>query len=279
MERINRDILIPYMSAYKTYLKAQVHGENARPLSNEQEEYKRRIAVKAAETLNQESWNESEIGTGAIGNRVIKAVHRNSNLIGRFQVSAFADKIKKDPGAAERVLFDLYHDRKDQECFDQLCGLLGRKYDLMAYLFFILDPGTYLPLRSSIFDGIFKKLQINLQTEGRCSWGNYQEFLSTITSVRDVMREYFQTADVDLLDAHSFLWTLNLDVLNLEKEESEKEEIREKTIEKGTEVLHKSYGKGNISKITEDRIYIQFDCGLRIFPFTDAFEKGYLMLI
>lgn len=279
MASVNRDILIPYMDAYKAYLDGQEHGESARPMSNEQEDYKRGIAAKAAETLGQESWNESEIGTGTIGDHAIKAVQRNLNLIGRFQVSAFSDKVKENPEIAERILYDLYRDRKDQECFDRLCDVFGRKYDLLAYLYFILDPNSYLPLRSSIFDGIFKKLQINLQTAGRCSWENYQDFLSTIAAVRDVMQEYYQTTDVDLLDAHSFLWTLNLDVLNMrETDEAVEEESEvEKTIEVGATFSHKEYGKGVITKLTEEKVYIDFNGKPRIFPYPEAFEKGYLL--
>ena len=93
MATVNLDILRPYLDRYQNYLNRQKRGENVRLLSNVQEDYKRDIAVKAAEILNPESWTEIEIGKGAIGDRVIKAVQRNVNLIGRFQVSGFADKV------------------------------------------------------------------------------------------------------------------------------------------------------------------------------------------
>ena len=280
MANINRDILIPYMDAYRAYLEGQGHRENDRPMSNKQEDYKRGIAAKAAEVLGRESWNRTEIGTGTIGDHAIKAVQRNSNLIGRFQVSAFSDKVKDNPEEAERVLFRLYHDRKDQECFAQLCSIFGRKYDLMAYLYFVLDPARYLPLRSSIFDGIFKKIGIDLQTTGRCSWDNYQEFIRTISEIRDFMREYYQIADVDLLDAHSFLWTLNLSVLKLGSEDVLLQESRDtkETPDVGAAVIHKNYGEGEICKITAEKIYVQFANGLRIFSYPDSFEKAYLRL-
>lgn len=281
MESINRDILVPYMAAYKTYLDRQAHGKNARPLSNEQEDYKRRIPFKATETLDQGRWSESDIGTGSIGEKAIRAVQKNRNLVGRFQVTAFSDKVKDNPETVERILFDLYCNRKDRECFDRLCDVFGRKYDLLAYLYFILDPNSYLPLRSSIFDKVFKKLKINLQTSGRCSWENYQYFLNTVAHVRDVMKEYYQTSDVDLLDAHSFLWTLNLNVLKIGDGDDKKPEIEdyEKRIEAGAAVFHKRYGEGIITNITEEKIYAKFNSGLRIFNRVDAFEKGYLTLI
>jgi len=116
-------------------------------------------------------------------------------------------------------LFDLYHEHREQECFEQLCKLIGRKYDLLSYLYFIIDSDRYLPLRSSIFDGVFKKVGIDLQTVGQCSWQNYKEYVGTVADVRDAMKAYYQEEDIDLLDAHSFLWTIALDVLDQYKKD------------------------------------------------------------
>ena len=55
-------------------------------------------------------------------------------------------KAYKDYTVTERVLFDLFHKRKDQECFERICRLFGRKYDLVAYLYYVADPDKYLPL-------------------------------------------------------------------------------------------------------------------------------------
>lgn len=43
-------------------------------------------------------------------------------------------------------------------------------------------------------------------------------------------------------------------------------------------VYNKDYGKGVISKITDEKIYVKFGDNLRIFQYPDAFEKGYLSL-
>ena len=278
MATVSRDILRPYLDAYRNYLNRQERGENVRPLSNVQEDYKRGIAVKAAETLDQENWTETEIGEGAIGDYAIKAVQRNLNLIGRFQVSGFADKVREDFSVSERLLYDLYHDRKDQKCFDRSCELFGRKYDLIAYLYFITDPSMYLPLRSSIFDGIFKKLEIDLQTTGRYSWDNYQEFLATVAEVRDVMKDYYKTDDVDLLDAHSFLWTINLDDFDSARDPSDAMKAAAEEAEYGYDdgVYHKDYGEGSIVKLTIEKIYVDFNGKQRIFPYPEAFEREYL---
>ena len=283
MAQINKEIIIPFLDAYKAYLDSQGQTAQPRLLSNSQEDYKRDIAVKAITALDKDSWTEQEIGTGTIGEHAIKAVQRNFNLIGRFQVSGFSDKVKENPEVSERALFDLFHERKDEECFARLCDIFGKKYDLLSYLYFILDPSRYLPLRSSLFDGIFKKLQINLQTVGRCTWDNYQEYLSTVAAVRDIMKEYYEYQDIDMLDAHSFIWTLRLDVLKtgdmLKTGDDHSGMDHQKKSEVGAVVYHNTYGEGRISKITEEKIFVQFSAGQRIFPKNDAFEKRYIVLI
>jgi hypothetical protein len=122
-------------------------------------------------------------------------------------------------------------------------------------------------LRPSLFDKIFRKIGIPLETSGRCSWENYQEFLNTVAAVRNVMREYYQQEDIDLLDAHSFLWTLNQDVLNMPKNDTmsvEAATAREKSVEVGAVVTHKDYGEGTI--IIN---YIANEPGMGIYLYSD----------
>lgn len=280
MSFVKRELLIPLMDQYRNYLKGQKRTENDRPLSNMDENYKREIAEKATLILDSGNWKETEIGEGSIADRVIKAVQRNVNLVGRYQVSAFADKVKEKTADSERIFFDLYHNHQEEACFSQICDLFGRKYDLVAYLFFIADPDRFLPLRSSRFDEIFEKLNIELRTSGRCSWDNYQSFLDVVSEVRDAMRERYQDYDEDLLDAHSFLWTLRQ---KLPDNNDGAENIAEDPVllmtsveDEGDIVFHKEYGKGTIAKFTEKNIYVMFSDTQRIFPYPEAFEKGYL---
>ena len=120
-------------------------------------------------------------------------------------------------------------------------------------------------------------MEINLQTSGHCSWDNYQGFLSVVAEVQDIMRDYYKTDEIDLLDAHSFLWTINLDVL---KTETAVETVpKRKRVEIGAIVYHKDYGEGIIRTITDEKVYVSFDNKQRIFPYPEAFEKEYLKLI
>lgn len=276
MASVDCEKLIPYMDAYLTFLTGNNLGEMEQALRNTQEDYKRRVAIKASEALNCSNWTDAEIGKGSIGDRAIKAVQRNQNLIGRFQVTVFSDKVRENLEVSERLLFDLYHDHKEQECFERICGLFGRKYDLVAYLYFILDPERYLPLRSSIFDKVFRKLSINLQLTDRCSWENYRDFINTMAEVRDVMKDYYKVEDIDLLDAHSFLWTLNYD--DFEIDNGIEDTTRNLVVKIGAVVFHKDYGEGRITKLAEEKAYVDFDGKERIFPYPEAFEKDYLIL-
>lgn len=278
MANINRNKLIPYMDAYLAFLNGQDRSGRERPLSNNQEDYKRRVAKRASEALDCVKWTEDEIGAGLIGERAIKAVQKNQNLIGRFQVTAFGEKIREDLSTSERLLYDLYCNHKEEECFERICKLIGRKYDLLAYLYFILNPAKFLPLRPTIFDNIFKKLDINLQLSDRCSWDNYQEFVGVVSSVRDAMKDYFKTDDIDLLDAHSFLWTVKSEELEVQNEADESFNRSLEDVSNGDEqtVYHREYGEGHIIKIQEGKIYVDFSGKVRIFPYPEAFDKEYL---
>ena len=44
-----------------------------------------------------------------------------------------------------------------------------------------------------------------------------------------------------------------------------------------TVVRHNLYGKGEVTKITDDKVYVLFGNQQRIFPYPDAFEKGFLL--
>ena len=43
-------------------------------------------------------------------------------------------------------------------------------------------------------------------------------------------------------------------------------------------VRHNLYGKGEVTKITEDKVYVSFGKNQRIFPYPDAFEKEFLFI-
>ena len=44
-------------------------------------------------------------------------------------------------------------------------------------------------------------------------------YVGTVADVRDAMKAYYKEEDIVLLDAHSFLWTIALDVLDQYKKD------------------------------------------------------------
>ena len=50
------------------------------------------------------------------------------------------------------------------------------------------------------------------------------------------------------------------------------------TVKTETTVYHNKFGTGTVRKIESEIVYVEFGCGMRIFVYPDAFEKGWLTL-
>ena len=116
-----------------------------------------------------------------------------------------------------------------------------------------------------------------MRLSDKCSWDNYQEYIATVGNVRDFMKDYFNEDDIDLLDAHSFLWTVKSEELegikgaipaNGSSNEIDSEEEKN--------VFHKEHGKGHIIKVSGTKVYVDFDGKVLVFEYPEAFDKEYL---
>ncbi len=65
--------------------------------------------------------------------------------------------------------------------------------------------------------------------------------------------------------------------INIVKVEPDKH-FNENTVSKQSMVFHNRYGTGTVIKIADDKIYVEFAGQQRIFPYPDAFKKGWLAL-
>ncbi len=182
------------------------------------EGYKDYVFTEAGRRLNWKKWKPKEVGTGAILDRVIHAVEiadgkqKRNNLLQwkQYGVHRVLSEARDDDRCSrvERLLYDLYTDEGiADEIFDPLVEALGKKYPLIAYLFFIKDCSRFLPIAPAKFDGVFERLSVDLQTSGQCGWENYSAYLAAIGQLRDLL-ETEGIAGVRLLDAHSFCWLL-----------------------------------------------------------------------
>ncbi|MDB6108754.1 MAG: hypothetical protein JWR69_504, partial [Pedosphaera sp.] len=189
------------------------------------EGYKERIHQVANERLAVSTWRASEIGSGEILGRVIHAIkiekshEPGNNLVAwtlRYGPTGQAHRrlleALEDQSACkklERVLFDLYRDRiADAEAFELLAELIGRRYDVLAYLFFLKNWENYMPISPSNFDLAFKQLEVDVATAHKCSWENYLRYNAALQAVRRAIDNHGGIGPVRLLDAHSFCWML-----------------------------------------------------------------------
>ena len=186
------------------------------------ERYIYRVYEKGREALNIENWTEDMIGTHAIADAVIRALGVSDNL-DYFTTYGFTDKIDRDLNQAERLLFDLYkadNDTDDQKAFKSFVKYFGRNYSRTAYLYFLKDKEKFLPIKPDLFKERFAWLNIHTDCCNGCTWEHYQEFIQIVRDVQKCIRPSFRR-DVTLLDAHSFLWCMDLLKNELLKMESD----------------------------------------------------------
>jgi hypothetical protein len=208
-------------------------NDEGRPFTNfneglaaDWEGYKSRLRDRALAILSFDSWSATSIGSGTILNKLISAIEINDKRAGirnnlvfwenryghanrdhRILLDAADDtKLTKE---IETHLFNLYFDRNsDESSFNAINEIIGRRYPLIAYLFFLKDIDHFMPIRTTTFDRVFGSLGINLRTRGNCSWANYLSFNEALEDIRDSLVSIANISDVRLVDAHSFCWLL-----------------------------------------------------------------------
>ena len=214
---------------------------NSNPYTEREEGYKYEIQKKGRENLNLEDWDTKDIGKGKIAEAVIRAIELPvNNLVswqpryGQKKTPHYVLKQALDSSFEiakfENVLFDLYRTNKDEANFHNLVGLFRRKYPLIAYLYFLKDRSRYMPIAPDYFDLSFKLLGADFITSLHCSWENYTTFNHLLSELKLMLSDKL-SADVSLLDAHSFAWMLSCQMAKTE---------RPKKLTKYTELTQKS---------------------------------------
>ena len=199
------------------------------------ESYKQEIYEEGRNRLNFRSWEREQIGTGQILKCVIHAIEINiraaklrNNLLkweNRWGVTrraqhslylALDDCTRRED--FESAIFDFYTDNiVPGSTFDVFVNLMGKHYNLIAYLFFLKNRDEYAPIAPKQFDKAFNLLNVPLKTYKRCSWDNYCSYNQVLKQVRRAL-EGEGLEDVSLLDAHSFCWMISQLVSDREQE-------------------------------------------------------------
>ncbi len=204
------------------------------PFLVKHENYKYGIKDDAKNQLLTNTWKEADLGTGRILKCVKNAVNINSNNLLDWRKKDDFKKLKANR-ENEKLLFDFYKTKiEDENAFNQFYEF-GFSYQLIAYLFFIKNYQKYMPISQEQFDKIFNSLEIDFKTSHNCSWENYLEYNELIKQFRKHLSQRFQ--NVSLLDAHSFLWIYGFQFDNSEEKEKPKSRETESRKRKGIELF------------------------------------------
>ncbi len=188
------------------------------------EAYKPRVRAHALELMGADGWNEDQIGSGEILEKVISAIEiqashgdRTNNMVfwqnryGHAQrdhrALLDARHSSKDRLRFERLLYDLYRgDRDERLVFEDLRSLSDGRYPLLAYLFFLKDMDRFMPIQPTGFDRVFAEMGVEFKTLRNCSWENYVSFNAILDRLRRDIESQADLRNIRLIDAHSFCW-------------------------------------------------------------------------
>ncbi len=161
---------------------------------------------------------------------------------------------KKYNPNAERILYDIYKNPKcsEKDAFENATEVFGKKYDLMACLFFIKDDTRFLPICPGRFETAFKMLGIKYYVSNMCSWENYKGFIEIIKEIRLIMEDNLEMdATPRLIDAHSFVWIVQGEKYNNWKPNKNDDVKIEEKVEKAGECSGFGNKKPRISNVYE----------------------------
>lgn len=171
------------------------HSFQGNTYTQEEEGYKDELYGVARRTLQLTTWKLEDVGTGRIAKRLVQAIEIPGNNLVPFKPKygeadlphklirdARTDKTKAK--GVESCIYDIYKSDQDEKSFSKAVEVFGKKYSLLAYLFFLKDKSRYLPIATKSFDFIFPALGAEFKTSAQCSWDNYTTFIGLISELK-----------------------------------------------------------------------------------------------
>jgi predicted HNH restriction endonuclease len=223
-----------FVNRAERYSDGKQFADFEHPLVSPSESYKKEVHSDARGKLLIQFWKPTDVGTGRIHREVLSALKTQVRHMGlRIDNNLLDWRLKDDfaKGAdtkeMEQVLFDLFKSKsRDEDLFGQMLDM-RQQYQFIAYLFFLKDKQRYLPISQQGFDRAFDLLGVvDFKTSGNASWSNYTTFIDLIKQVQVLLKEKLSTP-VDLLDAHSFTWTIGHTFPKWDAEFDEEDEAEE----------------------------------------------------
>lgn len=193
-------------------------------LPEQWEGYKEWVYHSARLILAWDDWKPAHIGRGSILKQTLRAIELHESKIYRNNLvqwdARFGDKSRtharlrdaaksqQSTKNAEQALFNLFRDVSDEQtAFEEIRDVVGSRYDVIGYLFFLKDWTRFMPVRPAAFSKAFDQLGMPHKMTGQCSWENYSGYLDRLAVVQHELSEY-GVPGVRLIDAHSFCWML-----------------------------------------------------------------------
>ena len=217
-EEKQNGMLLPMIKRFGSYIVSRdgvINFQDRNTFLGREENYKTRIAIKAQDALQYESWTEKWIDNGKILNCSARAMSCAENLVNKHQQIDFKNKLNdSDPQtklSLARVIYNIYKSKGEKEearAFVNAVAAFGGKYDTIAYLFFIKDSSRFLPISTGHLERSLKSVGFDYKLSGNCNWENYIGFLKIATDIRDLMAQTLPVEEIRLIDAHSFLWVI-----------------------------------------------------------------------
>ena len=185
---------------------------------SEQEGYKRYIWHEAQKILKCNEWLENDLSGYDITNRVLKCTNikietgEPQNLLDYRYKIHYKRILEEKTQEVEDLIRRIYCSPDEEQAFRQGCALFGKRYPLMAFLFFLKGEGgdsaetiRYLPVSPKNMESRFARLGIQSDCLSECTWENYQEYLCIFDDVQKRLQEQLNL-DVEKIDAHSLVW-------------------------------------------------------------------------
>ena len=199
------------------------------PYIDAQENYKYEVRKIARERLNYLKWESNRFGEGHILDAIIKSIEiKDNNFVSWHDKYGPATKAHqgiynlknnelKVREFEEKTYSFFYDEIEDKDYFNYLLNEIGKRYSVLAYLFFLKNSDIYLPIATMYFDKLFNDLGVDLKTSQKCSWENYKEYLFVLGEIKKDIERIIDI-DISLIDSHSFCWIVTSQM----REEKEK---------------------------------------------------------